>query len=415
MITDYHKQVYSFPLLLQSQWWNNGKLEELQLQGLKLLVDFARKHCLYYRNLPKVNKLTDIKQISILTKTDINKHFGEILVPSVDHCITTTGGTVSKTTVAGDKRLLHGWGEKRFMGWYPIKRITKWCYLWGSVEVGQQPSFQGNKLWLPVEQLKTKIDAMGYMERIAKFKPDYLKAYAGPLYVLARYAKELEKEYMLRGKVKVIATHCETLTSTMRKTIEEVFDCDVFNFYGARDLGSQAQDCELHEDLHLFMERYIVEVVDGRFLFTDYASPLIRYENQDVGEFSERQCRCGRGLRTVKPLVGRILNYLQTKSGDWITGFVVYLPIMYYDSKHGTKLFSWVEAYQIRQRKQGKITVLFKPWEHVVPPKNLTEQLKIIQKYTKDFDVDLELVNVIPKSKTGKQLAVDTTLQRWKI
>lgn len=417
-IIDYHKQIYKLNFLLKSQWWSKEQLEELQLQGLKLLTNFARNHCPYYHELPKINKLADIKQLSILTKTKINKHFNDILVPQVNHVITTTGGTVSKITVAGDKRLLSSLGEQRFMNWYPIKHLVKWCYLWGSVEVGQQPSLSGNKLWLPVERLRTKMDALDYLKRIGHFKPDYLKAYAGSLYVLAQYTKELEKEKFIRGKVKVIATHCETLTSTMRNIIEEVFGCEVYNFYGSRDLGSQAQDCELHKDLHLYMERYIVEVVDGRFLFTDllnYASPLIRYENQDVGELVETPCKCGRGLKTIKPLVGRVLNYLQTKSGDWITGFVVYLPIMYYDRKYGSNLFSWVEAYQIRQRKQGEITVLLKAWNHVKPPKDLTKQLNIIKKYAEDFNVKLEIVDSIPKSKTGKQLAVDTTLCRWKI
>jgi phenylacetate-CoA ligase len=162
------------------------------------------------------------------------------------------------------------------------------------------------------------------------------------------------------------------------------------------------------------MERYIIEVVDGRFLFTDllnYASPLIRYENQDIGEFGE-ECQCGRGLITIKPLVGRVLSYLQNKNGNWISGFIIYLPVMYYDSKYGTDLFKWVESYQIRQREQGKISVLLKSWEHARPPEDLSEQLKVLKKYAKDFDVLIEVVDKIPKSSTGKQLAVDTTLRR---
>jgi phenylacetate-CoA ligase len=405
--------------LMKSQYWNLAQLQDLQLYGLKELVDWAKLKCPFYKDLPEIRSLDDLKDIPVLTKTIINKNFNNILVPEVPHVLTTTGGTISKTTVAGDKRLLAGWEEYRFMSWYPVSTIKRMAYLWGSVETGQQARKLGNKFWLPVEGLINKVVAVDYLEYLGKFKPDYLKAYAGPMYVLARYAQEMGMEKTVKGKVGVIATHCETLTKQMRDVISDVFGCQVFNFYGARDLGSQAQDCTEHGDLHLCAERYIVEVVDGKFLFTDllnYASLLIRYENQDIGEFGE-PCPCGRGLPTIKPLVGRVLHYLQTKNGDWISGFIIYLPVMYYDVKFGTRLFGWVEAYQIRQREQGKITILLKPWEHTIPPVDLTPQLEVLKKYAKpeEFDVDIQIVNDIPRSATGKQLAVDTTLKRWEI
>ncbi len=414
----YQQRVYSsFESFMKSQYLPLEKIEELQLYGFKELLKWAKERCPFYRDYPDIRDLDDIKNLPILTKTLINKNFDRILVPEVPHVITTTGGTISKTTVAGDKRLLKGHEERRFMMWYGVN-ITRPAYLWGSVESGQKAKRFGHKLWLPVEDLKNKSDANRYLHMLSNHKPDYLKSYAGPLYILARYAQELGLESLVKGKIGVIVSHCETMTQTMRDTITEVFGTQVFNFYGGRDLGSQAQDCEKHRDLHICAERYYVESIEGRLLFTDllnYASPLIRYENQDVGEFGEKNCPCGRGLPTLKPLIGRVLSYLQTKNDDWVTGFIVYLPIMYYDAKYGTNIFKWVEAYQIKQREKGKITVLLKPWEHVQAPKDLSSALAVICKYAKpeEFDVELEVVNEIPKSRTGKQLAVDTSLRRW--
>lgn len=414
----YQARVYNMEFLLRSQWLPREKLEELQLDGFKQLLKWAKERCPFYKDYPEVKELDDIKNLPILTKTILNKNFNEILVPEVPHVITTTGGTVSKTTVAGDKRLLAGWEERRFMTWYGIPEIKKYAYLWGSLETGQEAKVLGNKLWLPVEGLKNKDDAYRYLRLLGHFYPDYFKVYAGPLYVLARYAQDLNLEWMVKGKVKVIVTHCETLTKTMRDTITDVFGTQVFNFYGGRDLGSQGQDCEQHRDIHTCAERYVIESVDDRLLFTDilnYASPLIRYENQDVGEYGEENCPCGRGLPTLKPLIGRVLSYLQTKNDDWITGFIIYLPIMYYDSHFGTNIFKWVESYQIQQREKGKIKVLLKAWEHVEVPKDLSSAYTAICKYAKpeEFDVELEIVKEIPKSRTGKQLAVDTSLRRW--
>lgn len=418
MIHPYQDKVYSsFDFLQKSQWWKKEQLEELQLYGFKELLKWAKLKCPFYKNYPDVNDLSEIKDLPILTKAKLNQHFNEILVPEVPHVITTTGGTVSKTTVAGDKALLKGYEQERFMLWYKTS-IFKCGYLWGSLETGAKPSRVGHKLWLPVEGLKNRVDAEHYLRMIANSKLDYLKAYAGPLYILARYAQEGNLQNIVRGKVKVVVTHCETLTQTMRDVIADVFGVQPFNFYGSRDLGSQAQDCEQHKGLHICAERYVIEEVEGRLLFTDllnYASPLIRYENQDVGAYERGACPCGRGLPTLKPLIGRVLSYLQTKNDDWVTGFIIYLPIMYYDSHNGTDIFKWVEAYQIQQREKGKIKVLLKPWSHVKAPTDLSKALAIIKQYAKpsDFDVSLELVNEIPKSRTGKQLSVDTTLKRW--
>jgi len=422
--------------LLRSQYWSS-KLEELQLEGFREMVKFAKNNCLFYKDLPNVRNLNDIKDFPILTKANINKNFEKILVKRIPHRIVESGGTISKVKLAKDMLLSQlRSGLARFESWYmlgPIRYLVggkkivyyalstsrkrglyRVAHLWGSIE-GKDFDWTGNRLWLPVEKLINIEVAEKYLRALEKQQPDFLHGYALPLTILARYAIKLG----IRPAVGVIRSECETLTPTMRQDIEKGFSIKhgIYNFYGSRELGEIAQDCERHNNLHIFAERFIIEVVDGRFLFTDllnYAFPLIRYENQDVGEFTNSICDCGRGLPTIKPLVGRVLNYLKTKSGNWVTGFIVYLPIMYYDKKHGTKVFDWVEAYQIRQREEGKIEILLKSWSHIPPPANLDGVYRAFQEFinSEDFDVEIKIVNEIPKSSSGKQLSVDTTLKR---
>lgn len=409
----YQQKVYNLKFLMQSQYWSLEQLQELQLKGLKTITTFAREHCRYYRDLPIIKDIDDIKKIPPLTKTDIKNNFGDILVSNVPHEIEETGGTVSRVRIARDNVLLNQLGLKRFESWYGIG-IGKTAHLWGSIE-GARFWSNNSTLWMPVEKLYEL--KRRYLWGIRKFKPDLLHGYALPLTTLAHYANELD----IHPECGVIRSECETLTLPMRKEIEKAFISKhgLYNFYGSRDLGGMAQDCELHRNLHVFMERYVLEENQGKFLFTDlmnYAFPLIRYENQDVGEFSNEKCDCGRGLPTIKPIVGRILYYLKTKKDEWITAFVFYLPINYYDVHHGTSIFSWIESFQIRQRETGKITLLFKCWAGTKPPKDLSKVKQIINQYIKseDFDYSIEIVDKIPLSKSGKQLSVDTTLRRWK-
>lgn len=437
-IFPYQAKIYHLDFLLRSQHWSSDRLKKLQLEGFRALINFAKENCSYYKDLPNVRSLDDIKDFPILTKSDINQNFNDILTKEIPHRLIETGGTISKIKVARDVLISQmRAGLSRFESWYRLGLLSykplpcepylqyqslstrgrdchyKIAHLWGSIE-GKDFNWSGNRLWLPVEKLTNITVAEKYLKALDKMKPHLLHGYALPLTILARYAVELH----IRPTIKVIRSECETLTSTMREDIRKGFRTHgcIYNLYGSRELGEMAQDCEKHNNLHIFPERYIIEVVDGRFVITDlmnYAFPLIRYENQDVGEFGG-VCECGRGLPTIKPLVGRVLNYLKTKSGNWVTGFIVYLPIMYYDKKHGTNIFNWVEAYQVKQREEGKITVLLKPWNHIPPPENLSSVLEVIQKFVspEDFDVDIKIVDKIPKSSSGKQLSIDTTLKR---
>lgn len=411
----YQRRVYNLQFLLKTQHWSLEQLQELQLKGLKAMVSFARENCRYYRDLPdKIKDIDDIKDIPILTKTDIKDNFNDILVPSIPHEIEETGGTVSRVKVARDNILQKQLGLKRFESWYGTG-IGKVAHLWGSVE-GANFWENDHTLWMPVEKLNEKT-AKRYLWSIRNMKPDLLHGYALPLSILAHYANEFD----IHPHCGVVRSECETLTQSMRIEIEEAFNIKygLFNLYGSRDLGGMAQDCELHKGLHTFIERYVIEDVNGKFLFTDlinYAFPLIRYENQDIGEFTNEKCSCGRELPTIKPIVGRILNYLKTKKGEWVTAFVFYLPINYYDIHHGTDVFDWVESFQIRQRKAGEITLLLKSWGGTKPPKDMSKVMKVLNQYIKseDFNFSVEIVDKIPLSKSGKQLSVDTTLRRWK-
>jgi len=57
----------------------------------------------------------------------------------------------------------------------------------------------------------------------------------------------------------------EVLYPEHRKTIENVFNCPVYDMYGSREVGNTAAECQAHQGLHLAMEIAIVEfIADGK-------------------------------------------------------------------------------------------------------------------------------------------------------
>jgi len=400
-------KIWNSSFLNRSQWFSEEQIKDLQLEGLKKLVDHARRNTRYYKDLPNIRSIDDLEKIPILTKRGIRENFNLLRAANVHGFQVRTGGTVSKSTTIKDKRLRFDFGQERFLAWYkhPLRRI---CHLQGSLKSGLAPVRKGRYLFLPIESLRTRRDAIYYLGSIEQFKPDLIRAYANPLRFLAHYAL---KEG-IRPDVQVIQSAWENLFPESRKDIEEAFQCDVYNFYGSMELGAMAQDCEMHGELHINAERYIVEEVDDRLIFTDllnYAMPLIRYENQDTGELSDRRCPCGRGLPTLNSLVGRSIDYLLTKRNTWMHTTPLASPIRKYDE------FDWVESFQFRQVEKGKVTFLLKPWSDSEKIPDLAELTKILHKRISrdDLDISIEVVDSLALSKSGKQIRVITNFTPW--
>lgn len=402
-------RVWNPRFMNRSQWFSIDEIRELQIEGLKKLVNHARRHTAYYKDIPRVRTLDDIEKIPVLTKRLIRENFDRLRATNVPGFIVKTSGTVSRSTTFKDRRLKFDFGWHRFLRWYgrPLNRL---CELWGSIDVGLKPHEKWGHLHLPVESLKTRKDAIHFLRLIDRFKPDWIRAYVNPLRFLAHYALEEG----IKPEVGVIQTSAEILFPEARREIEEAFQCDVYNQYVSRELGSIAQDCKVHGDLHVNAERYIVEEVNGKLLFTDllnYAMPLIRYENQDTGELSYNGCPCGRELPTLRFLVGRTLDFLLTKKDEWINVNYFDEPISQYD------VFDWVASYQFKQEEKGEVTILLKPWSDSMRNPDLYAMRKIFDERisSDELDISIEIVDGLILSRSGKQITVLTNLSPWKM
>jgi len=398
--------VWNPVFLEKSQWFSQEDIQRLQLEGLKQLVDYARKNTKYYKNIPSINSLEDLKNIPVLTKRTIRENFNHLRAASIPGYEVKTSGTVSRSTTVNDNRLEFDFGQQRFQKWsqYPIKRI---CNLY-DVQHGLQHGRMGRYLNLSIDHLREREDALYYLKLIKEFKPDLIWAFASPMRFLAHYALEEG----VRPRIGVIQTSFENLDEEARKDIEEAFQCEVYNFYGSSELRSIAQDCEFHEDLHINAERYIVEEEDGQLLFTDllnYAMPLIRYKNQDTGRISSRRCSCGRGLPTMQSLIGRSFDYLLTKKDTWVSSHAVGHFLAGYSE------FDWVEAFQFKQTEKGKIIVLVKPWSQSkrIPNVDILTNLLYRRVSKEEIDISIEVVDSLVRSRSGKIQRVLTDFSPW--
>jgi putative adenylate-forming enzyme len=117
-----------------------------------------------------------------------------------------------------------------------------------------------------------------------------------------------------------IGTSAEVLPAALRQRVREVFGIEVRDTYGATELAPIATECEAGH-LHLLEDRAIVEVVDesgrpvppgetgAQLLLTVLhrrTQPLIRYALGDRVRELPGRCPCGRTLRRLAVVEGRI-------------------------------------------------------------------------------------------------------------
>jgi len=401
-------RVWSPRFLEKSQWFSADEIRRLQLEGFRQLVAHARKNTVHYRDLPEIRSLEDLSQIPILTKRAIRTNFAALRADGVRGFQIKTGGTVSLSTTIKDLRLDHhlDFGEQRFDRWLgsPMRRV---CELWGSMDIGVRPRRKHWRLFLPVESLRRREDALLYLDRIGRFRPDLVKALPNPLRFLAHFALR-EKRSL---DIKTVKSGAETLLPEALAEIREAFGAEVFNYYASRELGALAQDCGQHRGLHLNAERFLVEEAGGRLIVTDllnYAMPLIRYENQDLGELSREACSCGRGLPLLASVSGRTVDFLLAKEGTWMSLANVGILV------RRLPAFDAVEAFQYRQTEAGRVTILLKLWPGTdrPDPGRLAGVIKEVVS-PDELEVAVEIVDGLVLSPSGKQVKLLTRFSPW--
>ena len=161
------------------------------------------------------------------------------------------------------------------------------------------------------------------IKEINNFKPNYIRCYPDPLLFIA----ELLENHDIKLRPRAIATTGNTLHSSTRNKIENAFDCKIFDAYSCEG-GASFFECETHSCYHAAMEYAISEFVDvtkvengkyqGRMITTslwNYALPFIRYDSQDILEWDDNKCECGRELLRVNRIIGRDSDILITPKG----------------------------------------------------------------------------------------------------
>ncbi len=140
---------------------------------------------------------------------------------------------------------------------------------------------------------------------------------------LCRFYTLHQADYPL--KIKSILLSTDHVPDAIIKTLEEFWNCRVFNHYGMTEMGlGGGVFCEGDHGYHLREADMFFEIIDpesgsrlpdgetGELVFTTLTRkgmPLIRYRTGDQSSFLNAPCPCGSKLHSLQKITGRIVQY----------------------------------------------------------------------------------------------------------
>ncbi|WP_316365783.1 phenylacetate--CoA ligase family protein [Candidatus Thiodiazotropha sp. CDECU1] len=418
------KKVKSF--LDKSQWYDENEIIDYQETMLRDLIKYSYEHVEYYSLLMKKLKLKpsdittidDLQKLPILTKENIKNNFNALLsdeynMNTVDRGH-TSGTTGSPLEICYSKNLInfnYAMLDRQY-NWAGVnlgKFGDKVAVIRGNIIVplsNQTPPFWRynyfhNQLLLSSFHLKPEYINY-YLDELRRFSPKTLDGYPSTVYILAKYLKSIGEQLKLES----VLTSSETLYDFQRETIEQSFDCKVYDYYGSAERVLFTTECS-HSGGHIGMEYGITEICDsdgnslergktGTVVATslhNLAMPLIRYKTNDMSAIKQEKCACGRAHYLLNEVTTKAEDTIVLKDGRLISPSVL---------THPFKPLTSILESQIIQNDIDNITVKLRTDD------NFTEHDKnellhsLSERLGKDTKVSIEMVQELERTATGK-------------
>ena len=420
--------------LKNSQFFPRVEIEKNQISKLNMLLLHAYKNVPYYQNIfnkeggsgkPYINikSLDDIENIPFLTKQNVQDNYSQLCSKdsqSRGSYKNSTGGSTGEPIVVVQDQFFKENSQANFLliqAWRNSDLFDSVIKVWGSEKdtykgakplVSHVKDFFRNRLTLNSFKMNDE-DMKKYIHLLNKHKPKLIISYAQSIYEIAKFAKENHIEV---NKQNAIHTGAGNLYIDMRRVISDVFQCEVFDHYGTREVGSIASECQNHNGLHILMEHTLVEVVDelgkrcppgveGEIVITtlnNYSMPLIRYKIGDMGVMSNKiQCDCGCNYPMLQKISGRTNGIFKTKSGSKIGGEFFTHIFLYRESiKNFQVIQKDFDSIKVKIVKKNKVEFNMKDMSDI--------ENKIKLAMGEKCRVDFEFVDKIKKTRNGKYL-----------
>ncbi|MDG3547076.1 phenylacetate--CoA ligase family protein [Methanobacterium formicicum] len=406
-------QTYKF--LQKSEMWDEEQIKKFQEKQLKKLLEHAKNHVPYYKDVKLVNDpFRSLENFPIIEKEIIQedmKKFVSDNIPRNKAYYVSTGGTsgnqldlyLDNSTYAKEWAfVMNAW--KR-VGFKPGDKLISFR----GVEFKKSDKgifWHHNPIYCMLEMSPFHLsdeNLLNYIKKIKKFGPKFIHGYPSAISILADY---LERKNEQIPGIRAILAVSENIYPWQRDKIEKTFNARLFSFYGQSERVIFASECEKNDQYHVYPEYGFTEIVDKNNVHTDkngglvgtsflnYYMPFIRYKTGDHAQFDIDKCVCGRNHRIIKNLIGRWNQEMVIgKDNSLISVTALNLH---------SNILKNIHKYQFYQDTEGVLIVriISKEKFDATNPEKIKESLN--KKTGSNLDILIEEVETIPLTKRGK-------------
>ena len=423
----------------RGQWDDAETFSNRQAEHLSRILIHATTRVPFYMNSGKRipqdalrrEPLRVLALLPILEKTDLRDNLADLTCEMGRGTFrdSSGGSTGEPVAVLKDKVFLGASlaAAELFHEWTGVYRGERVVKLWGAARDLDVRTGIGRRLGeliynrRSLNAFEMSAETMrDYVERLSEFRPVCIEGYADALYELAKFAVG---SGLSIPKPRAIISSASTLHQHMRDLIENTFGASVFNRYGGREAGGMAGECDRHEDLHVFGETVVLEVVDdagrevqegeeGDVLVTslwNYTMPLIRYRIGDRAIRGPERCSCGRPYPLLKRIAGRSgASFPRPGGGTVVPEFFIH--VIGVECNDGS-----IARFQVVQESMDGIVVRVVPKSgaNTIPP-HLQQQItaRIHDAMGEGCDVRFSIEGGIAPTPTGKHIYTVSLIEK---
>ena len=319
------------------------KIEELQLERLKWLVDYCMTNIPFYNKrlteagvtAEKIKSLKDIEYIPYTTKADIRDTypfglFGQPMKKIVR--IHASSGTTGKPTVVGyTKNDLENWSDC----------MARLCCAAGATDEDIAQIAFGYGLFTGALGLHYGLEKLGATvvptssgntEKQIMLMQDFQTTALVSTPSYAQYIGEKAKEMGVIDNInlKLGLLGSEGCTVEMRNQIEKTLGLFATDNYGMSELMGPgvSGDCKYRCGMHINEDHFYPEIINpdteevlergsqGELVITTLTKegiPMLRYRTKDITKINYEPCKCGRTFARMDKIKGRSDDMLKIR------------------------------------------------------------------------------------------------------
>jgi len=328
------------------------KLAALRDKRIRQIVKYAAETVPYYQDLLRMEGIdpngirtaADLRRIPIVEKSTVRKNPALFISTSKlgkdSVAFTTSGSTGEPSTIHHDQdsllaNIAYGQRERSVLPSlcgsrfgakeaYIVRQRSTITKVWDYYRTHTVASTSRPRLLLdvlqPIEQIVDAVNA---------FQPDILVGYGS---YLEAFFRSLKSTGVRMHLPQALFYGAECMTDPGKLFIEKEFGVAVLSIYNAVEAFKIGFTCEARRGFHLHEDLCHVRIVDrdgqdvpagekGQVVISNLinrGTVLLNYRLGDVGSLATDKCSCGRVLRLLSALEGRMEDILYLPDGGFV-------------------------------------------------------------------------------------------------